>query len=67
MVVLQILEALWAGVKIGFHTFFSVLPFYEQLSSIPEQMWAAILGVPVFVISAIGIGIKVFKFVKNHA
>ena len=47
----QILECLFAGMRIGFQAFLSVLPFYNQLSGLKEQIIAWSLGISVTVIS----------------
>ena len=65
MIIGQILEALWAGIKVGFHAFFSVLPFYNQLSDFKTQMIALALGVPTALITIVGIAIKIFKFANR--
>ena len=65
MIIGQILEALWAGIKVGFHAFFSVLPFYNQLSDFKTQMIALALGVPTVLITIVGIAIKIFKFANR--
>lgn len=61
----QILEALWAGMKLGFHAIFSMLPIYDQLSGIQDQMIAAAIGVPVAVVSIGGLIIGGVKLVKR--
>ena len=55
------LEAIWAGMKVGFTAIFSVLPIYQQLGDIQDQMWAAFLGVPVIVVTIGGLLISGFK------
>lgn len=65
MIIGQILEALWAGIKVGFHAFFSVLPIYNQLSDFKTQMIALALGVPTVLITIVGIAIKIFKFANR--
>ena len=65
MIIGQILEALWAGIKVGFHAFFSVLPIYNQLSDFKTQMIALAIGVPAAFITIAGIAIKVFKFINK--
>ena len=62
----QMLEAIWAGFKVGIHAFLSVLPFYQQLSDLKTQIIAAAIGVPVIVITIAGILIKIFKFGSKH-
>ena len=62
----QMLEAIWAGFKVGIHAFLSVLPFYQQLSDLKTEIIAAAIGVPVILITIAGILLKVFKFGAKH-
>lgn len=62
----QIIETLWAGVKVGFHAIFSVFPLYEQLSSIKTEILAVVLGIPVIVLTIIEILINLVKVVARH-
>ena len=66
MIIVQIIQAIWAGMKIGFQAFFSVLPLYNELSSLKDQLIASALGIPVIVIGTLGIIIAIVKFVLKR-
>lgn len=61
----QAIQAIWAGMTVGFQAFFSALPIYDAISGIQDQMWAAFLGVPVAVISVGGLIITGIKIVRK--
>ena len=64
MIIGQIVEAVWAGMKVGFTAIFSMIPIYQQLSDFQDQILAAAIGVPVAVISIGGLiigGIKIAR------
>lgn len=63
----QMLEAIWAGFKVGIHTFLSVLSFYQQLSDFKTEIIAAAIGVPAILLLIGGIGLAVIKFLRKHA
>ena len=63
----QMLEAIWAGFKVGIHAFLSVLPFYQQLSDLKTEIIAAAIGVPTILLSIGGIVLTVIKFLRKHA
>ena len=50
---LEILKCLFAGIGVGINAFLSVLPIYNQLNDLKEQLIAAALGVPAIVVSAV--------------
>ena len=56
-------RTIWAFVE----ALFSLFPVYQQLSDLKTQIIAAAIGVPVIVVTLIGIGIKVGKFVIKHS
>ena len=60
----QIFEAIVGGIKVGFHAFFSVLPIYQQLSDLKTEITATAIGVPVAVVTLIGIAIVILKVIK---
>ena len=62
----QMLQAIWAGMKVGFQAFFSMIPIYQQLSDFKTQLIAAAIGVPVIVLTIGGIVIKVIKFLWSR-
>ena len=54
-IIIEILNSFFAGMTVGFTTFFKVLPIYEQLNSLKEQIISSALGIPLFVISTISL------------
>ena len=44
----------------------SLLPVFDEINSIPDQLLAAALGIPVIVISVIGTIITIGKIVWRH-
>lgn len=44
----------------------SLLPVFDEINSIPDQLMAAALGIPVIVISVIGTIITIGKIVWRH-
>lgn len=63
----QILECILAGIKLGFQAIFSALPIYNQLSSIPQDIICMALGVPSILITIVCVLFGIFKFVKKHS
>lgn len=63
----QMLEAIWAGFKIGIHAFLSALPFYQQLSDFKTEIIAAAIGVPVILLTIGGAVFAAVKFLRKHA
>ena len=62
----EILQALSAGIKIGFQAIFSVIPFYHELSNIRTDIIAAVLGIPSAVIVIIILLIKGIKYLYSY-
>lgn len=44
----------------------SLIPVFDEINSIPDQLMAAALGIPVIVISVIGAIITIGKIVWRH-
>ena len=44
----------------------SLLPVFDEINSIPDQLMAAALGIPVIVLSVIGTIITIGKIVWRH-
>lgn len=65
MIIGQMLEVTWAGMKVGFTAIFSALPIYQQLSDIQDQIWATFLGVSVIVVTIGGLLISGFKLASK--
>ena len=63
----QMIEALWAGFKIGIQAFLSVLPLYNQLSGLKTEIIAAAIGIPAVVLTIAGIAWKIVKFIGKHS
>ena len=57
----EILECIFGGMKVGFKAFFSALPIYNQLSSIPQDIICMALGIPSALITVIVVVIKIYK------
>lgn len=47
------LKCIFAGMSIGFEAFLKVLPIFNQLNDIKEQLIANLFGTPVVIISFI--------------
>ena len=63
MVIWQIIQVIGYTVWAMLKAFLSLLPIYEQISGLQDQIMAAALGVPVVVISVGGILFSIGKFV----
>ena len=61
----QIVKAFFIGLSILPETLLSMLSFKEIIDGIPDQIWAAIIGVPTIVISLIFLVINIFKFLQK--
>ena len=61
----KILECLLLGFTAGLRAVLSVLPFYEQLSGLEEQLIAWAVGVPVIFVVLIRLTPKIVKIGKN--
>ncbi len=48
---IEMIKCVFTGMYIGFKAFLSVLPFYEQLNSIKEQLIAGALGISPIIVS----------------
>ena len=60
-----IVTCILAGIGIGFHAIFEAIPVYFAMSSLKDQIIAAFFGVPVIVVSIIGLIMLVVKIVKK--
>ena len=63
MVIWQIIQVIGYTVWAMLKAFLSLLPIYEQISGLQDQIMAAALGIPVVVISVGGILFSIGKFV----
>lgn len=60
-IIVQILECLFGGLGVGIKAFLSVLPIYEQLSSIRDQMIGYIFGISALMVGVISLLITIIK------
>ncbi len=56
---------IFAGISIGFDAFLKMLPIYNQLSGIKEQLIASVIGVPVIIVSIIFLIPTIIKIIKK--
>ncbi len=57
-----ICSTIWAMLK----ALLSLIPVFDEINSIPDQIMAAALGIPVIVISVIGTIITIGKIAWRH-
>ena len=65
----DLIECLLAGVGTGIYAFVKVLPIYEQLSGLKDEIISAVTGIPVIVLTIIGLiplTIKIYRFVVER-
>lgn len=63
MVILQILDIFGHTFLAVFEALLSLFPIYEELNGPQDQIIAAAVGVPVIVVSLVGTGIGIVKFI----
>lgn len=66
MIIKQILGAFLTGFGSIFVMFSCALSFYQKLSNLNTQLLAAIIGVPVVVITIMSITKTIFKYLRNN-
>lgn len=59
------IKCVLAGISVGFVAFLKVLPLYEQLNGIKEQLIASALGIPVVIVSIIFLIPTVIRIAKK--
>ena len=62
----QIFYALWLGFKVGITAFFSAFSVADVINGIQDQIISLILGIPLALVSAVGIIISIIKFFLKH-
>lgn len=62
---IEMIKYLLTGISIGFVAFLKVLPLYEQLNGIKEQLIAIALGIPVVIVSIIFLIPTVIRIAKK--
>ena len=63
--IIEILKCLFAGIGIGIDAFLKVLPIYNQLSEIKEQLISAALGIPVIIVSIVFLVATIVKIIRK--
>lgn len=63
--ILEILKYLFAGIGVGIDAFLKVLPIYNQLSEIKEQLISASLGIPVIIVSIVFLVGTIVKIIRK--
>lgn len=66
MVIWQIIEVIGSTVWAVLKAFLSLLPFYNELNGLQDQIIAAAIGVPVVVVSVGGTLFAIGKFVWRN-
>ncbi len=57
----EMVQCLLSGMYAGFMAFLKILPIFDELGNLKIEIIAAILGIPVAVISGVFITIKLIK------
>ena len=65
MILVQIVDCIFTGMSVGFYAFLKVLPFYEELSGMKEQLIAWAIGIPVAIVSLAFLVPQIFKLFKR--
>ena len=61
-------DAIWcilSGIKIGIMAFLKVLPLYNELGNIKEEIIACVIGVPTIVISIAFVVSPIIRFLRK--
>ena len=61
----EMIQCLLSGMCVGFMAFLKILPIFDELGNLKIEIIAAILGVPIAVISGVFITIKLIKKIRN--
>jgi len=62
---IEMIKCVLAGISVGFEAFLKVLPLYEQLNGIKEQLIASALGIPVVIVSIMFLIPTVIRIAKK--
>lgn len=62
----QAIQIIGSTIWLMLKALLSLLPVFDEINSIPDQLMAAALGIPVIVISVIGTIITIGKIVWRH-
>ena len=61
----EIIKSIFAGMSVGFEAFLKVLPLYEQLNNIKEQLIANALGIPAIIVSIASLVPTLIRIVRK--
>lgn len=62
----QVIQVIGSTIWLTLKALFSLLPVFDEINSLPDQIMAAALGIPVIVISVGSILFAIGKFVWKH-
>ena len=65
----QFVKCFLAGMGTGIYAFVKAIPIYEQLSGLKDEIFSAVTGIPVIVLTIIGLiplAIKIYRFVVER-
>ena len=65
----QFIKCFLAGMGTGIYAFIKALPIYEQLSGLKDEIISAVTGIPVIVLTIIGLiplTIRIYRFVVER-
>ncbi len=65
MIVIDAIQLLFAGIKVGFQAFFSVLFLYQQISDLKTTIIAVTLGVPTIAVTIISFVVGIVRIYKR--
>ena len=68
-VFIELIKCLFVGMGAGVYAFVKALPIYEQLSGLKDEIISAVTGIPVIVLTIIGLiplAIKFYRFVAER-
>lgn len=58
-------KCLFAGIGVGIDAFLNVLPIYNQLSGIEEQLISAALGLPTIIVSIVFLVLTIVRIIRK--
>lgn len=62
----QVIQVIGSTIWLTLKALFSLLPVFDEINSLPDQIMAAALGIPVIVISVGGTLLAIGKFAWKH-
>lgn len=62
---IEMIKCVLAGISVGIDAFLKVLPIYNQLSGIKEQLINAALGIPAIIVSIVFLVPTIVKIIRK--